>query len=265
MVKTYYFKHDSNARNDEKLLSLRMKHGMRGYGIYWAIIEKMREATDYKLDKDYKSISWDIRAKEPEVRSIVEEFGLFAFEGEKFYSKRLINDMNAMDNMRKGGRPKEKNTIKNANKVRARNTSPLEEIEKKDEEQLADASFAHDGNDDDFSSKFSPRVDIGTLADELVAEIKKCSTLSESAERLYGVSKEELAEYVWWFVDKLKMDGVDVKGRSDFRRHFNNWLRIQVNEKIKLQNNVQQQKNGVTDEYLRQLAAELESSGGLAF
>ena len=48
----YYFPHDCNARNDYKLLRLRAKFGWEGYGIYFAIIEILREQTDYKLGKE---------------------------------------------------------------------------------------------------------------------------------------------------------------------------------------------------------------------
>mgnify|MGYP001572489914 CR=1 FL=1 len=31
---TYYFSHDYNARNDEKILELRVKYGAEGYGLF---------------------------------------------------------------------------------------------------------------------------------------------------------------------------------------------------------------------------------------
>lgn len=40
---TYYFSHDYNARNDEKILELRSNFGSEGYGIFWMIIETMAE------------------------------------------------------------------------------------------------------------------------------------------------------------------------------------------------------------------------------
>ena len=96
----FYFKHDSNARNDEKLLELRRRFGMEGYGIYWAIIEKMREATDYRLNRDYNSISWDLRCKESTVKAIVEDYNLFQIDESTFSSKRLTDDMALLDKKR---------------------------------------------------------------------------------------------------------------------------------------------------------------------
>lgn len=40
---SYYFPHDYNARNDEKILELRATYGAEGYGIFWMIVETMAE------------------------------------------------------------------------------------------------------------------------------------------------------------------------------------------------------------------------------
>ncbi|MDR1562287.1 MAG: DUF4373 domain-containing protein [Dysgonamonadaceae bacterium] len=99
---TYYFPHDSNARNDNKIISVRMKYGAEGYGIYFMIIEKLRESADYKCVKDYNIIAFDLRVDASIVKSIVEEFGLFAFtdDGEYIYSETLLRRMNPLDELR---------------------------------------------------------------------------------------------------------------------------------------------------------------------
>jgi len=106
--------------------------------------------------------------------------------------------------------------------------------------------------------------EIDKLAEELKKEIQNGGSVAESAMRLYGVLPEELLEYVGWFVDKLNLDGMKFKSRSDFRMHFNNWLRIQVQQKvIKQQNNGKQ--NGPSDEYIMRTAQQVAANGGLAF
>lgn len=91
----FYFSHDSNARQDEKILALRMKLGWEGYGIYWAVVEKLREASDYILSMDYNVISFDLRIESKTIKSIVEDFGLFEFteDGKGFYSDRMMRNM----------------------------------------------------------------------------------------------------------------------------------------------------------------------------
>lgn len=90
-----YFSHDSNARNDEKILSLLMKHKWEGYGLYWAIIEKLRESTSYKLTTDFNLIAYDLRTSNELVKSIVTGFGLFSIDEteKKFWSNRLLRTM----------------------------------------------------------------------------------------------------------------------------------------------------------------------------
>ena len=44
MKTSFYFDHDYNARNDQKILELRSEYGWAGYGIYFAIIEVLCES-----------------------------------------------------------------------------------------------------------------------------------------------------------------------------------------------------------------------------
>ena len=39
----FYFSHDYNARNDEKILELRAEFGPEGYGVFWMMVETMAE------------------------------------------------------------------------------------------------------------------------------------------------------------------------------------------------------------------------------
>lgn len=98
----YYFPHDSNARNDEKIIAVRMKYGIEGYGIYFAILEKLRESADYKCVKDYNNIAFDLRVDASKVKDIIENFGLFTCteDGSCIYSESFDNRMVPLDNLR---------------------------------------------------------------------------------------------------------------------------------------------------------------------
>ena len=94
MKKTNYFSHDSNARNDSKIISLRMKLGVEGYGIYFMIIERLRDEADYISNKDYDSFAFDFRSTPEKVKSVIEDFGLFIFtDDDCFYSESLMQRM----------------------------------------------------------------------------------------------------------------------------------------------------------------------------
>lgn len=92
---TYYFSHDCNARRDEKIIALRIKYKWEGYGLFWGIIEHLRESENYECVRDYNIIAYDLRVGAELIKSIVEDFGLFSFteDGKRFYSERLKKDM----------------------------------------------------------------------------------------------------------------------------------------------------------------------------
>ena len=94
-----YFSHDSNARNSEKLLAVRMTHGAAGYGVYFMLLERLRNESDYTSVKDYNMIAFDLRVSSQLIKAIVEDFGLFAFtdDGKRFYSEGFSKRMSIKD------------------------------------------------------------------------------------------------------------------------------------------------------------------------
>lgn len=102
---TYYFSHDYNARNDEKMIAVRMKHGAEGYGIFFMILEKMRESENYMCIKDYNNIAFDLRVASEKIKSIIEDFELFKFTEEEgktyFFSDSFDRRMIPLNNLKK--------------------------------------------------------------------------------------------------------------------------------------------------------------------
>lgn len=94
-----YFSHDSNARNSDKLLPLRMKMGAEGYGIYFMILERLREEPNYMSVKDYNMLAFDLRVDSIKVKQVIEDFGLFVFtdNGKYFYSEGFMTRMKQKD------------------------------------------------------------------------------------------------------------------------------------------------------------------------
>ena len=82
---TFYFSHDYNSRNDEKIKFLIRNHGLLGYGLFWAIIEDLYNNAN-ALRMDYEGIAYDFRIDVSIVKSIINDFDLFVFEGNTFGS-----------------------------------------------------------------------------------------------------------------------------------------------------------------------------------
>lgn len=98
---TNFFSHDSNARNDEKIINLRMSLGAEGYGIYFMILERLREESNYMSIKDYNMLAFDLRVDASKVKKVIEDFGLFVFETingiEYIYSESFMRRMEIKD------------------------------------------------------------------------------------------------------------------------------------------------------------------------
>ena len=82
---TFYFSHDYNSRNDVKIKKLLSKHGLLGYGIFWAIIEELYNNTNV-LPLDYDTISYDLRIDKSVLISVINDYDLFVFDGDTFGS-----------------------------------------------------------------------------------------------------------------------------------------------------------------------------------
>ena len=100
----YYFPHDSNAQHDEKILQLRSTHGWQGYGIYWAIIEKLRESREYKFSiSAVPGLALSLSHPQAELQALLDDcynVGLLTKNGEYFHSESLTRRMREIDTRR---------------------------------------------------------------------------------------------------------------------------------------------------------------------
>lgn len=90
---TFYFSHDYNVRYDEKIKLLIRKHGMLGYGIFWAIIEDLYNNAN-ALRLDCEGIAFDLRTDESVIKSIIYDFDLFIIEDDFFGSLSVERRLN---------------------------------------------------------------------------------------------------------------------------------------------------------------------------
>lgn len=101
----FYFPHDSNAHQDERVLELRAEFGWEGYGIYWALIERMRDSTEYRIRRRaQKAVGMALGVDSDLFDSIIAlalEVGLFAADDEHFWSPALSRRMADVEERRK--------------------------------------------------------------------------------------------------------------------------------------------------------------------
>lgn len=136
----FYFSHDGGARNDDKIIAVRMKLKAEGYAVYFMILEKLLESTNYMSVKDYNVLAFDFRVGADVVKSVIEDFGLFEFSecGKYFYSTKFNDRMKPLDKLREqrreAGRKSAEKRLKSQNPNESSTTvqRPLNENPTKD-------------------------------------------------------------------------------------------------------------------------------------
>ena len=96
MKQTFYFSHDYNARNDEKIKELIFRHGMEGYGVYWSIIEELYlNANELRLH--YERIAFELRSDCDLIKSVIHDFKLFEIDDDFFSSLSVEKRLSERD------------------------------------------------------------------------------------------------------------------------------------------------------------------------
>ena len=95
----FYFSHDSNAKDDPKCVLLIEQLGLEGYGIFWVLIETLREQPGYKYPFALLSaLARRFNTTQDKMRIVVCNYGLFTVsDNEFFFSESLMRRMERMD------------------------------------------------------------------------------------------------------------------------------------------------------------------------
>lgn len=92
MKEAYYFPHFCNARHDRKIKRLRKELGVEGYGIYFMLLEVLREQQDMRYPlTDIDLIADEFNTSEQKVVTVIKAYELFEIdEQEKFFSPKML-------------------------------------------------------------------------------------------------------------------------------------------------------------------------------
>lgn len=99
----YYFPHDSNAKDDPKCIMLIEELGLEGYGIFWVLIETLRDQPQYKAPMSMlPALGRRYNSSGEKFRAVVTRYGLFSIDNDEFfYSEPFSRRMTAIDMKRK--------------------------------------------------------------------------------------------------------------------------------------------------------------------
>ena len=254
-----YFPHDSNARNSEKLLELRMQHGAAGYGVYFMLIERLREAADYSCVVNYNSIAFDLRVSSELIKSVLRDFRLFAFfqtdEGERFYSESLRQRMKPMDEMRVQRRnaaalsvAKRKERAEKERSFNARSTLVQENSNARSTDVTQKSNKIKESKGDNNSSSNNERETkrkkeaaqgalnleplqpaASTRTQATIREVLTSSPIwTQQVCMHHDITPEAFSEYITKFEQHCFIESHAHNTDGDVQRHFNSWLRIHL-------------------------------------
>lgn len=102
----YYFPHDSNAKDDPKCILLIEQLGLEGYGIYWVLIETLRDQPGYKYPIALlPALARRFNTTHEKMKTVIYGYGLFTvIEDEFFFSKSLAGRMIVLERKREQAR-----------------------------------------------------------------------------------------------------------------------------------------------------------------
>ena len=94
--KISYFKHFIDAQNKGEIQQLILKEGMRGYGIYWALLEELSRRELPQAPWAYLTV-WckKMRVQVGSLERIIRDFNLFDVKEEGFCSYELMDQLEA--------------------------------------------------------------------------------------------------------------------------------------------------------------------------
>lgn len=210
----YWFRHDSTAGRGLRLKKLQHKYGHWGKGVYWDIIEVLREQSGYKYEVDEVGLQMlceligvkDLE-KFNEFFAFCCDLKLFRKKNGFFSSETLIKNMkkweSSKSNGSKGGRPKKK------------------KIENPIETQPVTQTKAN-GNHNIIGEDINNRIEIKPPANLIESFLKDLpnSTALENMTRTNSIPKDKFLDAIPEF---QKHTRTSYKDFNDFADHFKFW------------------------------------------
>lgn len=236
-----YFPHDSNARNSDKLIPLRARLGAEGYGIYFMLIERLREEPSYMSVKDYNMLAFDLRVDSGKVKSVIEDFGLFAFtdDGKCFYSESLMRRMKIKDVKSEKARQSAKSRW---NKSERTANAPNNECERTANAPKSDAIKVKEiKEDNDYKSSSSKREEAADDLHRQVEDYKKREIWLNDMSMKFHITPDDIRKYLDEFYLDMRCREIKVQKLAGV---LIPWLNDKLQKKSNERANNNNSKNG---------------------
>ena len=232
-MKKTYFNHDSVARNDYRIIKMRSKLGMESYGIFWSVLEMLFTEENKLCVEDYDSLAFGLQCDPKILKQVIEDFDLFVIEDGCFYSRRLNNHIEEINN--KSNKAKE-NASKRWNNATAmqphsdRNASKVNKSivnkSKSIEERIIDFNKSIQSisgvSDEDKENFFLYWTEKNKSGSKFRAEMERTFSIPLRLKRWssnnFNKQKSRFPDYF----DSLLMKRMDDSSKKEYEQHLKN-------------------------------------------
>lgn len=251
MKDAFYFPHFSGARNDRKIKRLRKELHAEGYGIYFMILEILRDQADFSFPMDdLDLLADDLNTSEQKVRVVICNYGLFEVNDSNcFWSPKFVQYLQPY--LEKSARGKEaararweKEKIKQIGNQQSNNAFAYANAYANalqmqcggnaDAMQREERKEKKEKRREEVEEKTNPTTPKIFLNETLKSiDVLMTDALSDKINFVEHVMREnkmtefQISGALSSFVNFLKSGGELVKTSKDFRFHFQNWLKKQ--------------------------------------
>lgn len=88
-----YIPHPSNCRVSSNVLRMLMREGVAGYGVYWMLLEMLRDAKDFRMFFFPESFAYALHCDDVNlVARVCKDYSLFKFDDEGFMSSEWLEE-----------------------------------------------------------------------------------------------------------------------------------------------------------------------------
>ena len=230
-MKKTYFNHDSNARNDLKLITLRSVGGFEFYGIYFAVLELLFSEENKICTNQYDILAYGLQCDSDKLRSVIEDFDLFVIEDGCFYSRRLNNHIEEINLKSKKAKESASKRWINTNDMRThsdRNASKVNKsiskvnksIEKRIVEFKNSIHAIEDISDSDKKDFFLYWTEKNKSGSKFRAEMEKTFDIGRRLKRWasngFNKQKNRFPDHY----DSLLMKRLDASAQKEYEQHL---------------------------------------------
>ena len=233
MKKTYCL-YESTSFNDYKVIKMRSKLGIESYGIFWALLELLFNEENKLCIDDYDALAYSLQCDSNILKQVIEDFDLFVLEDGCFYSKRLNNHIEDINNKSTKAKESASKRWSNANAKRTHtdsnasisiSSSKSKSISKSKIEdrihEFKNSVYSHkDFDNDDKENFYLYWTEKNKSGTKFRAEMQKTFSiplrLARWSNNGFNKDKNKLPDYY----DEMLYKRMDMSAKKDYEKHL---------------------------------------------